>query len=120
MKVEVDRSEYLKPKFMEERGITVVTILGEGEISTFNDEKTHEVKHRNTVPIDFAGRQDGDPDKWTLNNKAAKIMTKIFGDDTKSWIGHKIELLVIKDKYTYITVDELRTTQHKAQQQSTV
>jgi len=102
-------SGFLTAKFVHENRLTALTVIGEGEMVSFEREGGKSIQ-RIALPIDFGNRRNGDPDKWTLNNKSRNAMIDLFGNDTTKWVGKKVEIkLEGSGEYEHITVDTMRT-----------
>ena len=102
----------IKVDFVEERGITTLEILNEGELDTYTPKEDSGDKPttRLLVEISYDDQKPTDPKHWRMNNKSRNSLIDIFGDDTEKWIGKKIEIsLTGDDKYRNISVDILRT-----------
>lgn len=68
----------------------VIEIIGEG--------KEEFSKALNKVCFDIPIRLGEKAKKWTPSNKHGKLLQQTFGEDTKNWIGKKVELVVIEGK----------------------
>ena len=101
----------LKVEFIEERKITSLKIVDEGNMVTYEAKNADEKSNtRLVIGVNYEGRKDGDPDRWSLNNKSRNALIDIWGDDTKNWIGKTAEIALSGDgEYRHITVDILRT-----------
>lgn len=48
--------------------------------------------------------------KWRPNQKSKQSLIKLFGEDTKAWVGKKVKLMLVPYEDTYsIQVDEVET-----------
>ena len=101
----------LKVEFIEERKITSLKIIDEGDMVTYEAKNPDEKSNtRLVIGVDYEGRNNGDPNRWSLNNKSRNALIDAWGDDTKNWVGKIAEIAVSGDgEYRHITVDTLRT-----------
>jgi len=101
----------LKVEFVQERKITSLKVTDEGEMVTYEAKKEGETASTKlVVGVSFEGQKDGDPNKWSLNNKSRNALIDIWGDDTEKWIDKVAEISISGDgDYKHIIVDTLRT-----------
>lgn len=102
-------SEYLSGTLMMNKKIKVFTILNEGENVTFEDRETKE----DVTKLQFNVRlsdTEGTEKKWRPNQKSKGSIIKLFGPDTKAYLGKKIYAMLVpfEDKYS-IQIDEIET-----------
>ena len=101
-------SDFLNGKIAYEKQVRILTILGEGQIVDAKDFQQNPVK-KLELPVEF-----GDPvkivKKWRPNKKAEEALKKLFGKDSKAFVGKKIKVFLEAYKDSYIIkVDELET-----------
>ena len=101
----------LKVDFVTERKITSLKIIDEGEMVTYQPKNDSEkASTKLVVGVNYDGKSDGDPDKWSLNNKSRNALIDIWGDDTTNWIGKIAEISISGEgEFKHIVVDTLRT-----------
>lgn len=88
MKIKIE-SPYLKAKINIQDG-EYITFLNEGEYqpSSFDPKKKSLVCK--------VGLADGEEKIFTLSNKNQGKMLEAFGDDSKNWIGKKVQVEIVK------------------------
>ena len=68
-----------------------ITITDEAKEIKFKDDKDKEYsKFQCNVQL-----ADGDMRLWTMNNKSRNVLMRIYGSDTKDWIGKSVELFTV-------------------------
>ena len=107
------QSNYLKPAYLKEKQLRKVVILDEFTLveSTFKNKTTQEEKKENK----YTGKVEcvtGDkPVKtWSMNKTSSNSVIRVFGPETKNWIGCTIVILpsTISNNESII-VDEIAT-----------
>ena len=84
---------FLKVKFVEEKEITELQIIGEvTEVEFTNDGKTTK-KYQSEVTYEGQGKDD--PSTWTMNSASSNALIDLISDETSDW----------KDKLLPITID---------------
>ena len=101
---------FLSAKLVEDLRITSVVIKDEGRWETYTPQgKDQEIK-KFVVSIDYRGRKEGEPDKWSCNKKSFNAIFDLYGPDTAKWIGKTVELtLEGSGEYRHIAVDSVRS-----------
>ena len=101
----------LKVDFVTEKKITSLKIIDEGEMVTYQPKNDSEkASTKLVVGVNYDGKSDGDPDKWSLNNKSRNALIDIWGDDTTDWVGKIAEISISGEgEFKHIVVDTLRT-----------
>lgn len=101
----------LKVTDVVEKKLTKLKITDEGEMKTYDAEKEGDKSTTKLViGISYEGQKDGDPIKWSMNNKSRNALIDIWGDDTASWVNKEAEISISGDgEYKHIVVDTLRT-----------
>ena len=108
MKVTETPSNFLNAKFLMDNKARELTILDEGlEVDT-KDFKGKDVK-RIRVNV-----KCNDPTKthklWELNQASKKTMVRLFGDDTKFWVGKIVKVNFVPfENHFSIQIDEMDT-----------
>ncbi len=101
----------LKVDFVIEKKITSLKITDEGEMVTYQPKtESEKPSTKLVIGVNYDGKKDGDPDKWSLNNKSRNALIDIWGDDTSDWVGKTAEISISGEgEYKHIVVDTLRT-----------
>ena len=101
----------LKVEFVHEKKITSLKIKDEGEMVTYEAKKEGDSPSTKLViGVSYTGQKDGDPNKWSMNNKSRNALIDIWGDDTENWIGKTAEISTSGEgEFKHIVVDTLRT-----------
>lgn len=103
----------LKVKHVLEKKITKLKITDEGEMITYQPkegDKNQTASTKLVIGISYEDMQDGDPDKWSMNNTSRNSLIDIYGDDTEKWVGKEPEIqLEGTGEYRHIVIDNLRT-----------
>ena len=68
----------------------VVTILSECKL------KRNDVLKKDMYDMDV--EHNGKTKTYSPNNKAGQTLVTAFGKDTKDWIGHRFECLIVEDR----------------------
>ncbi len=105
-------SDNISVAFVEERKLTKLKIINEGEMNTYTPKEGSGDKPttRLLIGISYEGQQDGDPKHWRMNNTSRNALIDIYGDDTEKWIGKEPEItLEGTGEFRHITIDTLRT-----------
>lgn len=100
-KMKVQKSpSFLKPDYVQEKGITQVTIVSEAEI----------VEGKFGPKLECSVMADGQKMIWGMNNTVKGHLIDAYGDETTNWLTKVIPIKVEKtsnDKST-IAIDEER------------
>jgi len=101
----------IKVEFVLEKKITSMKIKDEGEMVTYEAKKAGDsASTKLVIGVSYDGQSDGDPTKWSMNNKSRNALIDIWGDDTNDWIGKTAEISTSGDgEFKHIVVDTLRT-----------
>ncbi len=101
----------LKVEFVHEKKITSLKIEDEGEMITYEAKKEGDSPSTKLViGVSYNGQSDGDPNKWSMNNKSRNALIDIWGDDTAEWVGKTAEISIAGEgEFKHIVVDTLRT-----------
>ena len=101
----------LKVDFVLSNRISQLTIVDQGEMVTYEPKNVGDKPvTKLIVGIEYQGQKQGDPSKWSMNNKSRNALIDIFGDETSKWVGKKIDIAISGDgEYQHIVVDTLRT-----------
>lgn len=101
----------LKVDFVTKRKITSLKITDEGELITYDPkDATEKGNTRLVIGVDYAGRQAGDADRWSLNNISRNALIDLWTDDTAKWIDKVAEINISgTGEYQHIVVDTSRT-----------
>ena len=84
-----------------------LTIMNEGEMVDTEDFKTKKTVSKLQFNVVLP---DGASKKWRPNQKSKQSLIKLFGEDTKAWVGKKLKLMLVPYEDTYsIQVDEVET-----------
>ncbi len=107
---------YLKHKFVTEKGVTALKIDNAGiEVDFINTNKKGEevVIHKWQLEVSYDGQKEGDPNIWTMNNTSFNACLDLFGDETEKWIGKTVEITIGGDgEMKHIKVDTVRSKKH--------
>lgn len=115
MKVEKGATDgnNLKVAHVLEKKLTKLKITDEGEMITYqpkDGDKNQTASTKLVVGISYEGMQDGDPDRWSMNNTTRNTLIDIYGDDTAKWVDKEPEIqLEGTGEYRHIVIDTLRT-----------
>ncbi len=101
----------LKVEFVHEKKITSLKIKDEGEMVTYEAKKEGDSPSTKLViGVSYHDQSDGDPNKWSMNNKSRNALIDIWGDDTTDWVGKTAEISTSGEgEFRHIVVDTLRT-----------
>ncbi len=101
----------IKVEFVHEKKITSLKIKDEGEMVTYEAKKEGDsASTKLVIGVAYDGQGDGDPNKWSMNNKSRNALIDIWGDDTADWVGKIAEISTSGDgEFKHIVVDTLRT-----------
>lgn len=102
-------SQYLTGQYCLEKIVPSVTIITEGhEVeSEFQGKKQFKV-----VCEVICHNADKKQKTWEMNQSCKKILIKVFGPDTKDWMGKNIKLNIVEQNgHQTVYVDELGTRQ---------
>lgn len=86
MEIEIPENKWLKGEYVKDNKIDEITILDEGK--PVNGEFGFKVEAK----ISYKGQSDDSPDTISWNITSARILEKMFGNDTKNWIGKTIPI----------------------------
>ncbi len=107
---------YLKHKFVTEKGITTLKIENAGiEVEFTNTDKDGKSKtvHKWQIEVSYDGQKEGDPNVWTMNNTSFNACLDLFGDETEKWIGKTMEITIGGEgEMKHIKVDTVRSKKH--------
>ena len=112
MKVEkgATGSGFLNAKEVISRRISKLQIMDEGERMEYPAKDGRPAATRVVLGVMYEGQREGDPSKWSLNNKSLNALIDIFGDDTEKWVDKTVEIGIAGEgDYKHIIVDTLRT-----------
>lgn len=70
----------------------MIEIIDEGKVE-FNDTLGKDMFN---LHVKLNGNEK--PKIWSPNNKHGKLLQSAFGQDSKDWVGRKVQLIVIEDK----------------------
>jgi len=101
----------IKVEFVHEKKITSLKIEDEGEMVTYEAKKEGDSPSTKLViGVSYNDQSDGDPNKWSMNNKSRNALIDIWGDDTANWVGKIAEISTSGEgEFKHIVVDTLRT-----------
>lgn len=105
-------SEYLSGKFCMDKKVKNLTIMNEGEMVETEDFRTKKPVTKLQFNVVLP---DGTEKKWRPNQKSKGSLIKLFGEDSKAWVGKKLKLMLVPYEDTYsIQVDEIETPELNA------
>lgn len=101
----------IKVEFVHDKKITSLKIKDEGDMVTYEAKKEGDsASTKLVIGVAYDGQGDGDPNKWSMNNKSRNALIDIWGDDTADWVGKTAEISTSGDgEFKHIVVDTLRT-----------
>ena len=101
----------LKVEFVEEKKITSLKIVDEGEMVTYDAKNEGDkATTKLVIGVNYDNKKVGDPNRWSLNNKSRNALIDIWGDDTSDWVNKVAEISISGEgEYKHIVVDTLRT-----------
>ena len=104
-------SDNIKVAYVLDKRITNFKIEDEGEIKEYEaKEEGKKPAQRLVIGVSYNGMRAGDPCRWSMNNKSRNALIDLWGDDTKSWVGKTVEIMISGDgEYQHLTVDLMRT-----------
>ena len=71
----------------------IIEIAGEGTVQSI-DDKQHPGQTKQVLNVPVISK--GEKKVWTPNKKSGRALTKVWGDETKNWIGKKFAVNLIK------------------------
>jgi hypothetical protein len=116
-----EESKFLNGKLAYATKLRSLTIIGEGSIVDTKDFSGNAVK-KLQMPVQFVTEANVTETKeWQPNKTANAVLKKLFGSNSKNYIGKKIKIVLeaYKDSYT-IKIDELETMQINKNQEKLV
>ncbi len=101
----------IKVEFVHKKKITSLKIKDEGEMVTYEAKKEGDsASTKLVIGVSYEGQGDGDPTRWSMNNKSRNALIDIWGDDTADWVGKTAEISTSGEgEFKHIVVDTLRT-----------
>ena len=106
-------SNYLKHKFVTERGVTSLKIENAGkdvEFTNTGKDGKEVITHKWQVEVSYEGQNEGDPNVWTMNNTSFNACLDLFSDETDKWVGKTVEITIGGEgEMKHIKVDTVRT-----------
>ncbi len=111
MQVEKQQGKNVKASFVEDKGISILTIKDEGELITYDAQKDGgDPVTKLVVGVTFDGQSKNDPKKWSMNAKSQNALIDKWGTNTEKWIGKDVEIKTEGEgEFKHISVDTLRT-----------
>jgi hypothetical protein len=109
-------SKFLNGKLAYANKLRHLTIIGEGQIVDTKDFNGNAVR-KLEVPVEFVTPENvKEVKEWQPNKPASSILEKLWGKDSKAYVGKKIKIVLeaYKDSYQ-IKIDELETLSLNAQ-----
>ena len=86
MQLEIPDNKWLKGEYVKDKGIGELKILDEGK--AVNGDFGFKVETK----VSYEGQTDDSPNTISWNLTSVKILEKIFGKETKDWIGKTIPI----------------------------